>query len=264
MIYFILTFFLGAAVGSFVNVLIDRTMVGEDFVHGRSHCDNCKKTLTWYDMIPVVSYLAYRGKSRCCKIPLPLRYPIVEALVGVLFVWWLAVGFWFFQLVNAPLIIIQPLFWLLSGVILTIIALADLYYGVILMNVIWFGVCLTVGYRLILWHYQAFQIIDLGYSVLIASLMYGFFWLLYKITRGRGMAEGDMYVALYMGILLGWPRALVSLLLSFILGATISVGLLVLKIKTRKDTVPFAPFMVLASVISLVWGSALWSWLYGF
>jgi leader peptidase (prepilin peptidase)/N-methyltransferase len=213
-------------------------------------------------MVPILSYLLYRGRSRCCNTPLPLRYPIVETIAGLLFIWWLAVGFWFFQLVNAPLSVIQPLFWLLCGIVLLIIAIADLYYGVILMNVVWFGSIVVVLYRLTLWQFGAFQTIDLRNTVIVSVALYGFFWTLYKLTRGRGMAEGDMYVALYMGLLLGWPKGLVAVLLSFVFGATISIGLIIAKIKSRKDTIPFAPFMVLASIVALVWGSQIWRWVY--
>lgn len=257
MIYFILTFFLGAAVGSFINVLIDRTIVGEDWVRGRSHCDKCKKTLAWYDMVPIVSFLIYKGHSRCCNAPLSYRYPIVELIVGLLFVWWVGVGFLFFQLASAPLTVVQPAFWLVTGVLLAILAFADLFYGVVLVSVVWLGSVFTIIYRLTLWYFGSYQMIDLINSVLISVLFYGFFWLLWKLTRGRGMADGDMYVALYMGLLLGWPKGLVAMMGSFILGAVVGVILIVTKIRSRKDTVPFVPFMILATMIALLWGDKL-------
>ena len=260
--YFILTFFLGSAVGSFVNVLIDRTMTSEDWVRGRSHCDNCHKTLAWYDMIPIVSFVCYRGHSRCCNTRLTYRYPIVEMLVGVLFVWWLVVGFWFFQLVSAPLLFIQPAFWLMTGLLLTILGLADLFYGVVLVPVVWIGSGLVVIYRLILWHYGAYQIGDFQNALLLAAAFWGAFWGLWKLTKGRGMAEGDMYVALYMGLLLGWPKGLVAMFGSFILGAVVGVLLIVSKLKTRHDTVPFVPFMIVAMGMAMVWGENLIRWLY--
>ena len=218
--YFLLTFFLGASVGSFVNVLIDRTILGQDWVSGRSHCDKCKKTLAWYDMIPILSFVLYRGRARCCKAPLPYRYPIVEAVVGCLFVWWLVVGFAFFRLVSTPLTAIQPLFWLVTGIILLILAVADFYYGVVLMRVLWVGSIMAVLYRAVLWYFGVFQFYDLVGSLIVAASFYVLFWLLYKATRGRGMADGDMYVAMYMGLLLGWPRG-GALLGSFVLGAVV-------------------------------------------
>lgn len=252
--YFVLTFFLGAAVGSFVNVLIDRTMVGEDWVAGRSRCDKCKKNLQWYDMIPILSFLCYRGRSRCCGTPLTWRYPLVESLTGLLFVWWLAVGFWFFHLAATPLIVIQPAFWLVTGVVLLILMLADLFYGVVLMPIVWIGSVSAVAYRAILWYYSAYNASDMGKAIFLASIFYLFFWMLHKVTKGKGMAEGDMYVALYMGLLLGWPKGIVAIMLSFVLGSIVGVTLMAAKLCSRKDTLPFVPFMVVAMVIALIWG----------
>lgn len=262
--YFILTFFLGAAVGSFVNVLIDRTISGENWVSGRSHCDHCGKLLSWYDMIPLISFWAYGGKSRCCHTPLSYRYPVVEILVGLLFGWWLMMGFWFFHLVSAPLTVIQPAFWLMTGTVLIVLALADLFYGAVLMGPIWVASLITILYRLILWHYGAYNPLDLFNAIIVGGVFWLFFWALYKLTRGRGMADGDMYVALYMGLLLGWPRGLVALMGSFILGGLIGLLLILLKIRGRKDTLPFVPFMVASTTLTLVWGDSLLRLFYPF
>lgn len=260
--YFLFSFFIGCSVGSFVNVLIDRTILGENWVSGRSHCDHCHKTLKWYDMIPILSYMFYLGKSRCCKAPLSYRYPLVEMIVGLLFVWWLGMGFWFFKLVSAPLTIIQPGFWLLTGIFIVIMGLADLFYGVVLVSVVWVASIVTLIYRFVLLHYREYQVADIKLSLLSAALFYGFFWLLHKLTKGRGMADGDMYVAMYVGLLLGWPRGLVAMILSFILGAVVGVSLIATGIKTRKDSLPFVPFLMTASVIALIWGTSIWQWMY--
>lgn len=255
--YFILTFFLGACVGSFVNVLIDRTITGRDWVRGRSECDHCHKTLAWYDMIPILSFLIYRGKSRCCHKRLSYRYPLVEVIVGSLFAWWMIVGFVFFRLVSAPLTVIQPAFWLFTGILIVILTLSDLFYGVILMNVVYLGCTLTIIYRLILTYFGAYQMPDLVISLLTGGAFYVFFWLLWKITKGKGMADGDMYAAMYMGILLGWPRGIVAMFGSFILGAVIGILLIATGIRGRKDSVPFVPFMMAATIISLLFGTQL-------
>ncbi len=253
--YFILTFFIGAAVGSFVNVLIDRTISGRDWVRGRSECDHCHKTLAWYDMIPILSFVMYGAKSRCCRTPLSFQYPIVETIVGLLFAWWMIVGFVFFRLVSAPLTVVQPLFWLFTGVILLILLLADLFYGVVLMNVVWLGCATALVYRLLLGCFGAYQATDFYLAILTGFGFYAFFWSLWKITKGRGMADGDMYVALYMGILLGWPKGLVAIMGSFIIGAVVGVILIATKLRSRKDTVPFVPFMVIAILVTLLWGN---------
>ena len=155
----------------------------------------------------------------------------------------------------------QPLFWLFTGVILLILLLSDLFYGVVLMNIVWLGVGATIFYRLVLGYFGAYQSMDLYLSVLTGICFFAFFWSLWKMTRGRGMADGDMYVALYMGLLLGYPKGLLALAGSFILGAVVGVLLIVTKIRSRKDTVPFVPFMVASMIIVLVWGNSITSFL---
>ncbi len=261
MMYFILTFFLGAAVGSFVNVLIDRTVVGEDWVRGRSHCDHCRRVLAWYDMIPLVSYVIYRGQSRCCHTPLSYRYPMVELLTGLLFGWWLVVGFWFFQLTLAPLAVIQPVFWLLTGIIILILTLSDAFYGVVLMPIVYVGIVSVIIYRLALWGFGAYQLADLLKAGLATLGSAGFFAALHWGTKGKGMAEGDIYVAAYVVMVLGYPKGLLALGLSFVLGAVVGLIMIGMSLKKRRDTVPFVPFMMLATIIVLVWGESLISFL---
>ena len=257
MAYFLIIFFVGAAVGSFVNVLIDRTIAGRDWVRGRSECDHCHKYLAWYDMIPIISFVMYGAKSRCCRTPLSFQYPIVETVVGLLFAWWMVVGFVFFRLVSAPLTVVQPLFWLFTGIIIVILTMADLIYGVVLVNIVWVGYICTIVYRVTLSYFGAYNFNDLVISLLTGAMFFLFFWSLWKMTKGRGMADGDMYAALYMGTLLGWPRGLVALMGSFILGSIVGVFLIVTKIRGRKDSVPFVPFMMTATVISLLWGNVI-------
>ena len=74
------------------------------------------------------------------------------------------------------------------------------------------------------------------------------------MTKGRGMAEGDMYVAGLMGLLLGWPSGVVAMMGSFVLGAIVGVFLIITRLRTRKQTVPFVPFMVASILIALLWG----------
>jgi len=157
---------------------------------------------------------------------------------------------------------VQPGFWLITGVLFTILALADLFYGVVLMPVVWIGSIFTLIYKVVLWYYGAHQLLDMQNAVLLGVAFYSFFWLLYKLTKGKGMADGDMYVAFYVGILLGWPRGMVAMILSFVIGASMGIFLIIAKLRTRKDSLPFIPFMVIATLIALVWGTGIWQWLY--
>lgn len=253
-ILYVIIFFLGASVGSFLNVLIMRMINNESFVSGRSHCDHCQKVLRWYDMIPIVSYFWYRGYSRCCKKKLSIQYPIVESLVGSLLVWWLLMGALFFRLVASPLSTMQPLFWLVMAIILTGIFISDLFYGLIPSPFVWGGVVLTVVYRVILMVAGVYQGVDLFWSIIAAIGAAGFFWFLRYITKGKGMGEGDVTLAILVGLILGWPRVITGVMSSFILGATISLILIIFRKKTLRQTIPFGPFMILGIVLGLLCG----------
>lgn len=248
----LMVFFLGSCVGSFVNVLITRSLAGKDWIRGRSKCDYCQHELAWFDNIPLLSYAFYRGKSRCCNKKLTLRHPIVEAIFGVLFVWWLAVGFLFFQLASSPWIVIQPLFWLIIAVILMIIATADFFHGVILMPLVYIGVVWVYLYRGMLYFGAAYQWEDLLGMLIAGALSYGFLWFLRVITKGRGMGDGDPYLAFLTGSLLGVPRAGVGMLAAFIIGAIWGVILLMMKKKNWGQTLPFGPFIVIGCLVALI------------
>lgn len=181
-------------------------------------------------------------------------------MVGILFVWWYLVGYLFFRLVSTPLDVIQPAFWLVTGIILLIMLFADLFYNAVFVGVVWTGVALTAGYRAVLWSYEAYQLQDLVTAAAGAALSYLVFWGLYKLTKGKGMADGDMYVALYLAFLVGYPKAPLMIGLSFVYGAIVGVILIATGIRKRRDTLPFVPFMVFSSITVLVWGEKLLSY----
>ncbi len=247
-----IVFLLGACIGSFVNVLVSRSIAGRDWLRGRSACDNCGRELSWYDMVPLVSYFAYKGKSRCCHKKLSMIHPIVEGLFGSLFVWWLIVGFVFFQLATAPWTIIQPLFWLGIGIFLLIIAVADALYGVILMPLIYLSSVWVYGYRLALSISGTYQWSDMGMTLISGILSLGFLQLLRLITKGRGMGDGDPYLAFVTGSLLSGIGAFWGMLLAFILGSIWGVGLMLIGAKKFNQSIPFGPFLVAGAALALL------------
>ena len=262
-VWYLLIFFLGSAVGSFINVLIDRTIAGTDWVRGRSHCDNCRKTLAWYDLIPIFSYMAYRGRSRCCRRPLTPRHPIVEGIVGALFLWWAIMGSFFFQLATRPLVYIQPLFWLGVGIVLLILGITDWLYGVVLMPVLWVGVFWVALYRLVLMAAGSYHLPDLVGALVVALGTAVFIQALRWVTKGRGMGDGDPYLMFLAGIIVGWPRALVVLLFAFVAGAGVGITLLATGRRQRSDTLPFGPFLVAGVIVALIWGGPFLRTMYG-
>ncbi len=235
-------FAIGAVLGSFLNVLIDRLSTGRTFVRGRSYCENCKKTLKSYDLLPLVSYIILKGKCRFCKKRIPFRLFLVELIIALL------ASFCYYSIIVGviPLIVGVMLFTLLY--LFFGIFVADLIYGIIpdLMVVLSLVTALF---------YINFSKMDMSNHFLSAFLCFAFFLFLFAITKGRGMGFGDVKLSFILGLLLGSPLIIVSLYLAFLTGAFVAIILVVCR-KTRffGGTIPFGPFLILSTVISLFYG----------
>lgn len=258
-----LVFFLGACVGSFINVLVMRTLLGEDFVWGRSRCDTCRRELEWYELVPLFSYVMLKGRCRTCHSEIDVMHPMVELLTASLFTWWLAIGFAFFELSARPLTVIQPLFWLVVGLLLLIIVIVDLRAWIIPDWTIFALSVLTLGYRLILIGLGVYNPRDLSMALLGAVVAMSFFLFLWLITKKKGMGFGDVKLVFALGLIVEWPNVFVSLFLAFISGAIVGIGLLVAKKARLGNAVPFGPFLVAGTVAALLWGDALLRWYIG-
>src|SRR3989344_2422099 len=141
-------FVLGLTIGSFLNVIVFRTLHGFSPWAGRSFCPKCKKKIAWYDNIPLVSFVLLRRKCRHCGRKISWRYPVIEILTANLFLWWFVVGGLVFRLVEQPYRTIQPTFWLLTGVALVLLVAFDLFYGILPDIVVGALGVMTLVYRL--------------------------------------------------------------------------------------------------------------------
>jgi leader peptidase (prepilin peptidase)/N-methyltransferase len=257
-------FMIGAVLGSFVNVVISRMIVGEDWIRGRSRCDHCRKVIAWYDNVPLLSYLLLGGKCRHCKKTISIQHPTVELMTGMLFAWWYVIGFAFFQLSQHPLQVIQPLFWLFVGILLLVIFVTDWLYMIIPdFAVVGLGL-VALMYRVYLTQAGVMRIDDLWWAVVSGIVAALFFFGLWAGTKGRGMGFGDVKYALVMGWLLGWPRVLVGVFAAFCIGAIVGVVMIVWGKKKMKQQIAFGPFLVIGTLLALVWGNHIWSWYMGF
>lgn len=237
-------FILGLIVGSFCNVVILRLKSEESFVRGRSHCPTCKHQLMWYDNVPLVSFLFLRGKCRYCQIKISWQYPFVELSTGLLFVF----------LIVPQFLLSEPLSWMISfGLIaiisiLVIIFVYDLKYMEIPMIPAW----IVIGLSLIVIMLQdlitGVSFLSWGSNTITGLITGGsaflFFYALTAYSHEQWMGAGDAYIALIMGLLLGWPYALVAFLIAFLSGSVIGVGMMALSRGTLKTQVPFAPFLI--------------------
>ncbi|MBU1199925.1 prepilin peptidase [Patescibacteria group bacterium] len=254
---------LGLLWGSFLGVVVYRTVNEGSPLSGRSRCDKCKKKLSWWQNIPLISFLLLRGKCFYCKKPIDWSYPLIESITAVLFVWWFVVGRSFFLLAGSPWSIVQPVFWLVVGMALLVVFLTDLKFGVISDGVNLFLFSWVLFYRLILVGSGQMMMADLLNAVLSAIVLTGFFYCLWWFTKKKGFGFGDVKFAPSIGLLLGWPRTLVGVMAGFIIGSVVGILLIFWGKKKFGQTIPFGPFLVVGIVVALLWGNDLWNWYMG-
>ncbi len=242
-------FLIGLAVGSFLNSVICRLEKKESIVKARSYCPYCKKTLLWFELIPLMSFILQRGRCRKCKKRISLQYLLVELATGILFV----LCAWYF-LPN----ILYSIFYILASSFLIIIFVYDLKHYIIPNEIVYSGIILAFLYNL----YLLFIIRDLSfyYNFLAALIAGAFFFSIILISRGKWMGMGDVKLAVFMGLILGWPNILIALFGAFLIGAVVSVILIIFKKKTLKSEVPFGPFLAGATIIAVFWGNILVNW----
>jgi leader peptidase (prepilin peptidase)/N-methyltransferase len=238
-----LLFIFSLFIGSFLNVCIYRLPKNQSIITPRSHCMICSTSLKPWDLIPVVSYLLSRGHCRYCGTTFSLCYPMVEILTAILFVWC-------FQLFGLTSLLFKAI---ILASYLIVITFIDYDHQLILDKVLlWLSIS---GVAINLWT-NSVNIWDM----LIASLLGGGLLLLIAVASRGGMGGGDIKFAAALGLWLGWKCLLLALLLSFVLGGVGGVLLLLFKIKSRKDFIPFGPFMALGALISMLYGIEILTW----
>jgi leader peptidase (prepilin peptidase)/N-methyltransferase len=238
----------GLCVGSFLNVVIHRVPKRESVVRPRSHCPACGVQIAERDNVPVVSWVLLRGRCRACDERIPLRYPLVEVGTAVLFAaaavrfgasWQLPAFCIFFASLLAVSVIDLDLYIIPNRVVyptlfitaplLALAAAAEGTWGQ-LRNAAIGG---AVGFGLLL---------------------------VIHVAMPRGMGFGDVRLAGVIGMMLGWlglGYLFLGLFLAFLLAAVIGVVLIATRLRTRKDAVPFGPFLASGAVLAALWGHAI-------
>lgn len=265
-LFVVISFFLfvfGAVIGSFLSVVILRTMRGESWVLGRSSCDECGKQISWYDNIPLLSFILLRGKCRNCRMAIHPLHFLVELLAGIMLVWWYWGGFFFFKLTQQPFMVLQPLFWLVVGLILLLIFFTDIVYMIIPDEAVLALVILTIFYRSMLVAFGVMQPRDIILTIAAAVIVFLFMYALWYFTNGKGMGQGDVKLVVPLALLLGWQKTIVGISLAFLIGAAFGLLLMSMNKATLKQKIPFGPFLILGSVLSLVWGEQIFHWYLG-
>lgn len=257
-------FVMGLVWGSFLNVVIYRMSHGKSIADGRSACPKCKHLIPWKYNIPLLSFFMLSGRCAFCHKKISIQYPLIEAMTGVFFVWWFVVGFNFFKLVGNPWNIIQPAFWLVVGLVMLAIFIIDLLYMVIPFGLNLFLFTLALAYRVgltsfgVMNSWDFFRALAAGAGLVVLFLGLQMATRLIKKVDGFGL--GDIYLVPSLGLLLGWPKIIPGMFIAFVLGSVTGLVLIALKKKKMSQYLPFGPFLILGTVVSLLWGSAIWSW----
>lgn len=237
----------GVVIGSFLNVCIDRLPVGKSLLHPASHCPACQRRLAPKDLIPVFSYLWLRGRCRYCRAPIPRRVLWVELGTGLMFafLWW--------RYGLTPELGIMSFYFCL----LIIIMVIDLEHGLILNKVVY----PATATALIIAAFTS----DPGiFKALIGGGLGLVVMLLLALTFRGGIGWGDVKMAGLVGVIVGFPRILVALLLAIVGGGLVAGILLALKVKGRKEAIAFAPFLSVATMVTILWGYDLITWYLSF
>ena len=237
---------LGLAVGSFLNVLMDRLPAGQSVVWPPSHCPSCKTGLAAIQMVPVLSYLALKGRCSYCSSPIPQRVLVVEIATAALF------GFLWLWLGQGPKVYLASLYFS----VLLVITVIDLEYRLILNKIMYPAIVVAPVVALAYGH----DALDILLGGLLGFL---FLFLPYLLSGGK-LGAGDVKLGAFIGILSGYPNVMVAMFIASVIGGIAAAFLLVTGIKRRGDPVPFAPFLVFGAATGFLWGEQLLDWYLGF
>jgi len=249
MIY-VLIFVIGLFFGSFAGLIIHRLHKKQKGIwFGRSMCPKCKHELDIADLIPLISYLISGSRCRYCKKPISGFYPLIELMMGFAFVLTaVLVG-----VCEIPLLI----FYLLVTFVFVVLAFYDFLYKEVPDEVVLPAIVASV---LFLWLSGVHPVTSLAIGIGIPVVFFG---LLFFGSQGKWLGGGDIRIGGLMGAVLGWPGILVGLFLGYAFGAVFSlIGLLAKKLN-RKSQIPFAPFLLIGTYITIFWGQRILDWYLG-
>ena len=242
---------LGALIGSFLNVCIFRLPRGESIAWPGSHCPSCSHPIGFYDNIPLLSYLWLGGRCRACRVPISIRYPLVEATnaLGFLTILWYFGPTWtaaLYALLFSALVVVTGTD-LTHKMIPNVITLPGMVVGLL----------------------GAVTVLPVGVinSVVGLTLGGGLLWLLAWLSPylfgKEGMGGGDIKLLAMIGAFLGWKPALLTIMIGSLTGSIIGISLISLRIIKRDDYIPFGPFLVLGALLSLFFAQPLLDWYQG-
>jgi len=254
----LIVFAFGAAVGSFLNVVIYRVPAGLSLLHPPSRCPKCQHRLRPHDNVPVLGWLWLKGKCRYCRAPISPRYPAIEALTGALFL----AAFWQFGLTWMTVSAWLLLSWLLALSFIDLDTLT-LPNGLTQSGLVLGLICHTVtaieGPGTTAAIAQGLMGAIIG--AVLGLWIFDMIGLIGSLIMGQtAMGGGDGKLAALLGAWLGWQGMLLSSFLACALGAFVGGGAIALGVISRRTPIPFGPYLALGAAIALFWGDRLIGW----
>jgi len=285
-IYLTIIFIFGLVIGSFLNVVIFRLETEEKIMNDRSKCMNCKHVLLWKDLFPVLSFIFLKGRCRYCQKKISIQYPLVELITASFFV--LIFSYFFVEVEKYFIANILFYFFIISAFI--VISVYDLRHYVIPDKVIYPAIAIAIFYNFYIdtsLHFVIHSVFN-GFEFfsqteyfsqnlklffdflfmnsvfinhfLAAVISFSFFLAIIIFTKGKGMGGGDAKLGFLMGLVLGWPLVFLAILLASVSGSVIGVVLIIGKKKKVKSMIPFGPFLVFGTVVSIFFGEEIVKW----
>ena len=237
----------GLATGSFLNVCIHRLPHSQSVVRPGSYCPACRRPLRWFENVPVLAWLALRGRCRTCRAPISPRYPIVELVTPALFL--LQYG----QLGWQPLLAARLLFCCA----LVVLFATDLRHRILPDAVTLTGIGVGLAAAFFVWPGWPHAVIGAaagGGALLAVAKAYA--W-----VRGEeGLGMGDVKMLAMIGAFLGWQLTFVTLLVATLLGSVVGIAMLACGLVDRHYPLPFGSFLAVGAVTATVGGAPLMAW----
>jgi len=237
-IIILFAFIIGAAVGSFLNVVILRLpSEGESIVFPASRCPKCRHTLQWYDNIPIVSFLVLKKRCRYCEAPISWQYPLVELTMALLSV---------ALLFKFGLTVALPIYFLFSGALLAVIVI-DFYHQIIPDVISLPGIVIGFGCSfvnpVVTWQQAGLGLLIGGGALYAVAAGY------YLFTKREGMGGGDIKLIAMIGAFLGWQSLPFVIFGSSVLGAIVGLAAMAKQKKGGKTMIPYGPFLSVAALL---------------
>jgi leader peptidase (prepilin peptidase) / N-methyltransferase len=241
---------LGLAIGSFLNVVIHRLPREQSLVSPGSRCPSCGAALRWYDNVPVLSYAVLGGRCRGCRAGISIRYPVVELITAIVFVW----HYWVFG--WTPLLAVRLLF---AAALVALFAI-DLEHHLLPDALTLPGIVIGIAA-------SVFLSPGLVAALIGALVGGGVLWLIgeayFRYSGEEGMGGGDVKMLAMIGAFLGWKLVLVTLVLSSVAGSILGVALIVAQRGGMKKALPFGTFLALGALAASLYGDRIVAWYAG-